>query len=226
MIFYHESDFRIGHSHDTIKIVQSKHYQKLLLLIVILFYIWTLYGATDLFTWCLEIFPAVIGGIVIAITYRRFPLSNLSYTLIAIHAMILAYGGRTTYAEAPLGFWLSEIFGWSRNNYDKIGHLMQGFGPVIWGREIFLRLNVVKRPGWFNTILVLIILGTSALYEFIEWWVSLLSGSAGDAFLGTQGYVWDTQSDMLLAGIGSIIALILLTKWHNRSMQKLSSPDA
>ena len=196
-------------------------YKKILILVVVIFYAWTLYGAVDLFTWCLEIFPAVIAGIILAVTYRRFPLSNLSYTLIAIHAIILAYGGRTTYAEAPLGFWLSDIFDWERNNYDKIGHLMQGFGPVIVAREIFLRLDIVKRKGWLNPILVLIMLGTAAFYEFIEWWISLLSGEAGDAFLGTQGYVWDTQSDMLMCMIGSIIALALLTKLHDRSIQKV-----
>ena len=201
----------------------SKQYQQFLLAVVAVFYAWTLYGATDLFTWCLEIFPAVIGLIVILITYRRFPLSNLSYTLIAIHAMILAYGGRTTYAEAPLGYWLSEVFGWSRNNYDKIGHLMQGFGPVIWGREIFIRLNVAKNMKWMNFLLVATVLGFSAFYEFIEWWVSLLSGSASDAFLGTQGYVWDTQSDMFLALIGAIAALLLLSKLHDKSMEKARS---
>lgn len=203
--------------------MKQNHYRLFLLLAVIAFYIWTFVGAVDMFTWCLEIFPAVIGGIVLAVTYRRFPLSNLSYTLIAIHMMILAYGGRTTYAEAPLGYWLQHILGGTRNNYDKIGHFMQGFGPAIWGREILMRLDVVKRKGWLNPLLVLSLLGTAAFYEFIEWWVSLGSGSAGDAFLGTQGYIWDTQSDMLMCLIGSIVALVLLTKWHNRSMQKLSS---
>ena len=196
-------------------------YKKILLGIVILFYIWTLVGAVDLFTWCMEIFPAVIGLIIMLVTYRRFPLSNLSYTLIAIHAMILAYGGRTTYASAPLGFWLSEIFGWSRNNYDKIGHFAQGFIPVIWGREILLRLQVVKNTKWLNFLLVATVLGFSAFYEFVEWWIALLAGSAGDAFLGTQGYVWDTQSDMFLAFIGAVVGLVLLKKWHDKSMQRL-----
>ncbi len=201
--------------------MSNKTFQKLLFAIVIVFHAWTLYGTSDVFTWCLEIFPSVIGLIIIAITYRRFPLSNLSYTLIAIHSIILAYGGRTTYAEAPLGFWMQDVFGFTRNNYDKIGHFAQGFIPVIWGREILMRLDVIKREGWLNPILVLMVLGASAFYEFVEWWVSLLSGSAGDSFLGTQGYVWDTQSDMFLAMIGAIIGLILLTKWHNRSMEKL-----
>jgi len=200
----------------------STTYQKFLLVIVVVFYAWTLYGTNDIFTWCLEIFPAVLGAIAIAITYRRFPLSNVSYTLIAIHAMILAYGGRTTYAEAPLGFWMQEVFGFTRNNYDKIGHFAQGFIPAIWGREILLRLNVVKNSRWLNFLVVATVLGFSAFYEFVEWWVSLLSGSAGDAFLGTQGYVWDTQSDMFLAFIGAIVGLVLLKKWHNRSMAKVT----
>ena len=202
--------------------MQPKTYHKFLLAGVIVFYAWTFYVNADVFTWCLEIFPAVIGLIVILITYRRFPLSNLSYTLIAIHAMILAYGGAYTYAKTPFGFWLSEMFGWTRNNYDKIGHFAQGFVPIIWGREILLRLNVVKSTKWLNFILIFVVLGFSAFYEFVEWWIALLAGSAGDAFLGTQGYVWDTQSDMFLAMIGAIVALILLTRWHNRSMKNFA----
>ena len=111
---------------------------------------------------------------------------------------------------------------WSRNNYDKIGHFMQGFGPVIWGREILIRLNVVKNSKWLNFLLITTVLGFAAFYEFIEWWIALLAGASGDAFLGTQGYVWDTQSDMFLAMIGAIVALLLLTRLHDQSMKKLN----
>ena len=211
----------------------NRRYHIFLLIFVLIFHAWTLYGTKDYLTWGLEVFPTLIGAIIIFATYRRFPLSNLSYTLIAIHSIILAYGGRTTYAEAPLGYWLSEIFGWSRNNYDKIGHLAQGFIPAIWLREIMIRLSVVSAGGgpssggkntrWLNFIIVFVVLGFSAFYEFIEWWIALLAGSAGDAFLGTQGYVWDTQSDMFLAMLGAIAGLILLTKWHDRSMGKIST---
>ncbi len=201
--------------------MDSKTYQKLLLAFVVIFYAWTLYGANDKFTWCLEIFPGVLFFIILALTYRKFPLSNLSYTLIALHMLIFAYGGQYTYAETPLGYWLSEIFGWTRNNYDKIGHFAQGFVPAIWGREIFIRLKVAKNTRWMNFLLVGTILGFSAFYELLEWWVSLASGTAGDSFLGTQGYIWDTQSDMLMCLIGSIVALLLLSKLHDRSMEKI-----
>jgi putative membrane protein len=200
--------------------MNSKTYHKILLVVVAIFYAWTLYEATDYFTWCLEIFPAVLGLILILVTYRRFPLSNLSYTLIAIHAMILAYGGAYTYAKTPFGFWLSDIFGWSRNNYDKIGHFMQGFGPAIWGREILIRLSPLKNSRWLNWTVIAYILAFAAIYEFIEWGISLISGEAGDAFLGTQGYIWDTQSDMLFALIGSIVALLLLTKIHDKYLEE------
>lgn len=195
-------------------------YQKFLTLFVVIFYIWTLATTVDLFNWCLEIFPAAIGAVILFVTRKRFPLTNLSYTLIMIHFMILAYGGRTTYALAPLGEWMKHFFGFARNNYDKIGHFWQGFGPAIWGREVLLRLEIVKNRKWMNFLLVGTILGFAAFYELIEWWVSLATGSAGDAFLGTQGYVWDTQSDMFMALIGGIVALVLLSHYHDKLLKK------
>jgi putative membrane protein len=171
--------------------------------------------------WALEVFPAVLGTIFLVVTYRKYQFSNLVYTLLFIHSLVLMYGGMYTYAETPLGFWVGDIFGWTRNNYDKLGHFLQGFTPVLVLREYFVRKAIVNSKKWLPWILTLMILGTSAFYEFIEWWIALSSDEVGDAFLGSQGYVWDTQSDMLMCMIGSIVALVLLSKWQNRQISKI-----
>ncbi|MEK7536104.1 MAG: DUF2238 domain-containing protein [Patescibacteria group bacterium] len=171
--------------------------------------------------WALEVFPAVLGTIVLVLTYRKFRFSNLVYTLLFLHSLVLMYGGIYTYAETPIGFWASEILGWTRNNYDKLGHLMQGVTPVLVLVEFFGRKMIIVSRRWNYFISIMVTLGLSAFYEFIEWWIALVSGEVGDAFLGTQGYIWDTQSDMLMCLIGSIVALLLLLKAHDRSMQKL-----
>ena len=198
-----------------------EHSHKALLGVVLLFLIWSAINPHDYFTWFLEIFPAVLGFIAIAVTYNRFRLTNLAYGIIAIHAIILIIGGHYTYAEVPLFSWLRDIGLFARNNFDKIGHFYQGFGPAMIVREILLRKKVVKSKGWLNFIIVSIVLAMSAFYEFIEWWVSVATGSAGDSFLGTQGYVWDTQSDMFMCLIGAILALALLSRWHNRELAKV-----
>jgi len=173
--------------------------------------------------WTLEVFPAVLGTFVLIITYRKFRFSNLVYTLLFLQSLVLMYGGMYTYALTPFGDWVSEMLDWTRNNYDKLGHFMQGFTPVLVLREIFIRKEIVRGKGWLAFISVLVVLGLSAFYEFIEWGIALMSDEVGDAFLGTQGYIWDTQSDMLMCLIGSIIALIFLAKLHNRSMSKLEA---
>jgi putative membrane protein len=152
---------------------------------------------------------------VLLFTYRRFPLTNLTYILIAIHAMILMLGAHYSYAKVPLGFWMEDWFGWTRNNYDKIGHLMQGFGPAIYVREILARSSPLKPGKWLGFLSIAVPLAFSALYEIIEWLASLSNPTDTEAFLGTQGYIWDTQSDMFLCLVGSVVALILLTKLHN-----------
>ena len=169
----------------------------------------------------LEVAPAVIAAVILWYTRERFPLTRLTYILILIHSIILMVGGHYTYAEVPLGQWVQEAFDQTRNNYDKLGHLAQGFIPAIVAREILIRKKVVNFPGWRDFIIVCICLAISALYELIEWWVALLSDDAADAFLGTQGYVWDTQSDMWLALLGAVIGLVLLGRMHNRQLQSL-----
>jgi len=192
-----------------------------LLIIVLIFWIWSGVEPRDSrLTWVLETFPLMLALPVILLTYKRFPLTGLVYTLIAIHALILILGGHYSYAKVPLGFWMENWFGWTRNNYDKIGHFMQGFGPAIYTREIIARTSPLKRGKWLNVVSVAIPLAFSAIYEIIEWLASLSNPTDTEAFLGTQGYIWDTQSDMFLCLVGSVVALILLTKMHNKHLEK------
>ena len=185
--------------------------------------IWSAIHPKDYFTWFLEVFPALIGFVLILLTYKKFPLTPLLYTLILIHMIILMVGGHYTYAEVPLFDWIKEVLHQDRNNFDKVGHFMQGFEPAILAREILIRLKVVKPSRiWLNYIVLSIVLAFSAFYELIEWWVALASGEGAEAFLGTQGYVWDTQSDMMFALIGGIAALLLLGKWHDKQIKALS----
>ena len=200
----------------------SKRYHIILLIVVLVFWVWSGIEPQDTrLTWVLETFPFMIALPVMLITYKRFQLTDLTYTLIAIHAMILMLGGHYSYAKVPLGFWMEEWFGWTRNNYDKIGHLMQGFGPAIYTREIIARTSPLKRGKWLGFMSVAMPLAFSAIYEIIEWLASLTNPTDTEAFLGTQGYIWDTQTDMFLCLIGSILALIFLTKLHNRYLSKI-----
>ena len=176
-------------------------------------------GVSDPFTWALEVAPAIIGIAALAATYRRFPFTNLVYGLILIHSLILMLGGHYTYAKVPLGFWMQDAFHFNRNPYDRIGHFAQGFVPAMIAREIFIRRKVINGAAWRATLTVAVCLAISALYELLEWRTSVMSGSAADAFLGTQGDVWDTQWDMFFALFGSISALILLGRVHDRQLR-------
>ena len=184
--------------------------------------IWSAIGPKDYFTWFLEVFPALIGLIAIALTYKRFRLTPLTYFLILVHCIILMIGGHYTYAEVPLFNWIRDTFNMTRNNYDKVGHLAQGFIPAVIARELLLRLEIITKRGWLAFIVVCICLAISAFYELIEWWAALLSGKAAEAFLGTQGYIWDTQSDMAIALLGAILALVLLSKTHDSQIKKIA----
>lgn len=182
--------------------------------------IWSGWQPFDRATWVLEVFPALLAWAILFSTRRRFPLTPLLYVLILLHCIILMVGGKYTYALVPAGDWVSELLGWSRNNYDKLGHLAQGFVPAMVARELFIRLDVVADKGWRFALITLSVLGISAAYELIEWWVALLSEEAAESFLGTQGYVWDTQSDMFMVLIGAITALLLLGKFHDRQLAR------
>lgn len=183
--------------------------------------IWSGVDPKDQFTWFLEVVPAIIGAIALAVSYNSFRLTNLVYILILIHCIILMVGGHYTYAEVPLFDYLKELLGSSRNNYDKVGHFAQGFVPAMVAREIILRKQIIKGASWQFFFIVSFCLGFSAFYELIEWWVALASGEGAEAFLGTQGYVWDTQSDMGLALAGSISALITLKRLHDRQLHMM-----
>lgn len=182
--------------------------------------IWSAIEPKDFVTWCLEVFPAVLGAVILWLTRNRFPLTTLVYVLILVHCVILMIGGHYTYAEVPLGEWLREAIDGLRNNYDKLGHFAQGFVPAIIARELMIRLEIFSSAAWRNFYIVCFCLAFSAFYELIEWWVALLSDEAAEAFLGTQGYAWDTQSDMGWALFGSVLALAALGKWHDRQLRE------
>jgi putative membrane protein len=183
---------------------------------------WSAIEPADRLTWWMEVIPAIVGFIVLIMTRKRFPLTELVYFLILIHAIILMVGGHFTYAEVPLGDWLRDLVGGGRNNYDKLGHLAQGFIPVMIAREIMIRNKVVAVKGWLTFLLLSVVLAFSAFYELIEWWAALVSSEAAESFLGTQGYVWDTQSDMLWALCGAILALLSLSKLHDRQISAMT----
>jgi len=177
----------------------------------------------DRLTWLLEVAPVLLAIPVLVLTFRRYQLTPLVYRLIFLHALILIVGGHYTYARVPLGFWLQDFFGFARNHYDRLGHFAQGFVPAIVSREILLRRFPVLRGGWLFFLVVCICLAISASYEFIEWWSALLGGESADAFLGTQGDVWDTQWDLFMALVGALTAQLTLSRYHDRQLAELSS---
>jgi putative membrane protein len=196
--------------------------QKIWIVIFLAVLTWSGIGPHDYPTWLLEVAPALLAAAVLWLTRERFPLTRLTYTLILIHCVILMVGGHYTYAEVPVGDWVRDALDQSRNNYDKLGHFAQGFIPAIVAREILIRKTVINYPGWRDFLIVCVCLAISAFYELVEWWVALLSDDAADAFLGTQGYAWDTQSDMWFALLGAVSALILLSRLHDRQLRSFA----
>jgi putative membrane protein len=177
--------------------------------------------ASDRFTWLLEVVPVLIGVPVLIVSARRFPLTPLLYRLLFLHALVLILGGAYTYAKVPLGFWLQDLLHLERNPYDRIGHLIQGFVPAILAREILLRTSPLRPGRWLFVLVASVCLAFSAFYELIEWWVAAATGAGAEAFLGTQGDVWDTQWDMFCALIGAVSAQLMLASFHD---QQLASP--
>jgi len=178
-------------------------------------------GPHDRLTWVLEVLPVLVAAPLLVATWRRFRLTPLVYWLIAIHSLILILGAHYTYARVPLGFWMQDAFDFQRNHYDRIGHLMQGFGPAIIIRELLIRTSPLAPGKWLFTLVLFSVLGVSATYEFTEWWAALAGGEAAGAFLGTQGDVWDTQWDMFLAGCGAIASQLLFARLHDRQIAVL-----
>ena len=191
------------------------------LAVFLLTLVWSGIDPLDYPTWALEVLPAVIGLAILACTYRSFPLTPLLYTLILIHCVVLMVGGHYTYAEVPLFDSLRPLLGWERNNYDKLGHLLQGFVPAIIAREILIRKAVLASPAWRTLFILSVCLAFSAFYELLEWFVAIIAGGSSEAFLGTQGYEWDTQSDMAMALLGAIAALAVLPGVHDRQLARL-----
>ena len=172
----------------------------------------------DRMTWALEVFPAAAALALMIATHRRYPLTTLLYACIFAHCLVLILGGVYTYARVPLGFEIAELFNLTRNPYDKIGHFFQGFVPALVAREVLIRGEFVNGRRMLNFLIVCVVLAISAFYELIEWWVAELIGQDAEAFLGTQGYAWDTQSDMLMALIGAMAALLFLSRVHDRQI--------
>jgi putative membrane protein len=196
------------------------------LILIALFFVglvWSGIAPHDYFTWLLEVFPAIIGLLVLIFTYSKFKFTDLVYGFILAHCFVLFIGGHYTYAEVPAFNWLKEVLRQSRNNYDKVGHFTQGFVPAMIVRELFIRKEIVKKGAWLSFLTLCVCLSISAMYEFLEWFVAIFSGESADAFLGTQGYVWDTQSDMLYATIGAICMLVFLSKIQDKQIANSNS---
>ena len=190
-----------------------------LLILTLVASVFSFLGAKEQFTWWLEAIPVFVG-IAALFIFRKFEFTNLVYVVIFIHFLILLLGAHFTYAEVPGFGWMNNILGGTRNNYDKIGHFIQGFSPALIAREILLRNNILQKKSWLSFLVISIVLAISAFYELLEWVISLFSGEAGDRFLGTQGYIWDTQTDIFTALIGSLVAVILFSKIHDKAISK------
>jgi putative membrane protein len=193
---------------------------KVMLVLTVAIFIWSGINPFEYQTWLLEVFPAIIGFALIAYYWKNFRISDFLLVLICIHTWILCVGGHYTYAKVPAGVWFQELFGLHRNHYDRLGHFAQGFVPAFLAREILLRKHVLKNDGWLKLIVISICLAFSAFYELIEFSVALILGQGSDAFLGTQGDVWDTQKDMATALLGVIVALCF-ARWHDRAISKV-----
>lgn len=198
---------------------KSKKLHVAYLFLTLVLLLWSGINPNERFTWFLEVLPAVIGMLVLAATYKKFTFSNLTYFWIFVHCVILIIGGKYTYADVPLFDWIQDTFNHSRNNYDKLGHFIQGFTPALIVREMLTRKNVVQGKKWLSFIVVSICLAISAAYELIEAGVSMAVSDQADSFLGTQGYIWDTQTDMMVALIGAVVAIVLLSKTQDKSIQ-------
>ena len=201
----------------------SAVYELTLLILAGMVLVWSGVEPHDRFTWVLEVAPVLIGAPILVALRHRFRLTRLVYTLLWIHALILMVGGKYTYAQVPFGFWLQDAFGFSRNHYDRIGHFAQGFIPAMLAREVLIRRSPLRASRWLPFLVVCFCLAFSALYELIEFWTALATGEAAEAFLGTQGDVWDTQWDMQMALVGAVAALATLSRLHDRQLARLSA---
>jgi len=192
------------------------------LIATVIVLIWSGFAPKDRGTWLMEVLPVLIALPLVLVTWTRFPLTTLLTVVITLHGMVLMVGGKYTYAEMPLFNWIRDEFHLSRNHYDRLGHFMQGFAPALLIRELLLRTSPLKAGKWLAAIIIFCCLGVSALYELIEWAAAISLGEGADAFLATQGDVWDTQKDMFMAGIGALVAVLLFSRPHDRALAKLT----
>lgn len=199
----------------------KKYY--ILILLFIIGLIWSGIYPHDFLTWILEVFPSIIGINVLLFTHKKFNFTFLTYSFILIHCYILFIGGHYTYSEVPLFDWIKDVFHQNRNNYDKVGHFAQGFIPAMIVRELLIRLEILKNKGWISFLTICVCITISVFYEFLEWFIAVISGESADSFLGTQGYIWDTQSDMLFATIGAICMIVLFSNIQDREIKKFNS---
>jgi putative membrane protein len=202
------------------KIISSSNVLKFTIILTGAVFIWSGIKPVDYFTWFLEVVPALIAFVILALTFKKFRFSNFIYILICFHAMILMIGGHTTYAEMPLFNWIRDTFDLSRNYYDRLGHFAQGFVPALIANELIIRKKIITRRGWRIFFIIFTVLGFSAFYEFFEWWMAISTGDSATAFLGTQGDVWDTQWDMFMCFVGSIVAMLFFSKFHEKQLEK------
>ncbi len=184
-------------------------------------FVWSLIGCYDLFTWFLEALPVIIGIAILVPIYRRFRLTSFTLVLLWLHAIILLVGAHYTYARMPLFDWIRDVFELSRNHYDRLGHVAQGFVPAILARELLLRKSPLQRGKWLFFIIICICLGISAGYELLEAFVAVISRDGAAAFLATQGDIWDTQKDMALCLISAVVSLLTLSRLHDVALKKL-----
>ncbi len=205
---------------------KEKHLHLSLLISLAVIFAWSLINPRDILIWLLEVFPVIIGLIILTSTYRRFKFTPLAYILMWVHAIILIIGGHYTYSEMPLFNWIRDTFELSRNHYDRVGHIAQGVAPAIIARELLLRLSPLGNGKWLFFIVTSISLAISAFYEFIEWWVAVISDTAAEAFLALQGDIWDTQWDMFLAFSGAIVSQLIFGRLHNRQVGKKQSDSS
>jgi putative membrane protein len=194
-----------------------------LLVLALAVLVWSGVGPKDRSTWYMEVAPAVIALPILIATRRRFPLTPLLYVLLTVHAAVLCVGGRYTYAEVPLGFWVRDALGLARNHYDRLGHVMQGLVPALLTRELLLRTSPLRPGRWLFTLCAAVALAISAVYELVEWLAAVLMGQGADAFLGTQGDPWDTQWDMFMALCGALLALTLLSRLQDRQLARMGA---
>ncbi len=193
-----------------------------LLVIFLAFFLWSAIAPHDYFTWLLEMVPVLMGLIIVFATYQRFHLSTFVYVGMLAQAIFIMIGAKYTFGRVPVFEWLRDIGVFSRNNYDKVGHFAQGFFTVFYVRELLLRTSPLKQGKWLNFVIISICGAVAAVYEILEWWIGAVTGSVGDSFLGTQGYIWDTQSDMFLCFIGAILAVFFFSNMHDRAMKKIT----